>query len=207
MTDTTYIIDVYSKIANNFSNTRYKTWQAVSEFIDSFQVNSINGDIGCGNGKNMLYRTDVKFEGIDLCDEFVEICKLRSLKVKKGNIINVPYIDNYFDNVISIAVIHHLERREDRIKAIKELIRIAKPGGKIMIYVWAFEQPEDTKRKFKTQDEMVSYNTKDGNIYYRYYHLYKQNELEDEICEICEKVNIIKSSYERGNWYIILEKL
>ena len=211
--DISDINKTYSNIAKDFSNTRYKVWPAVAEFIDTFTSNSFNGDIGCGNGKNILYRTDLKFVGYDICDEFIDICKKRNLDVRKGNILNLPIDDNYFDNIISIAVIHHLSNIDDRVKAIRELYRITKKGGRIMIYVWAFEQPEDSKRQFTNQDEMVSYKKTNGDIYYRYYHLYKEGELEKEInlalnFELNFEFNnykIIKKSYERGNWYIIIE--
>lgn len=49
-------------------------------------------------------------------------------------------------------MIHHLSTDKRRIKAIQELSRILKPGGKIMIYVWALEQ---RLRKFKSQDVLV----------------------------------------------------
>ena len=41
---------------------------------------------------------------------------------------------------MSIAVIHHFSSPERRLNAIKELFRIAKTGGKILIFVWALEQ-------------------------------------------------------------------
>jgi SAM-dependent methyltransferase len=47
-----------------------------------------------------------------------------------------------FDSVISIAVIHHFSTKTLRIEAIKEMHRILKVGGKVLIYVWAFEQEE-----------------------------------------------------------------
>jgi len=199
------IQDVYNNIANDFSNTRYKPWKPVAEFIDTFNETDINCDIGCGNGKNMLYRK-INFKGIDICDEFVKICNQRNLDVIKGNILDIPFQDNYFDNIICIAVIHHLKDIKDRINAIKELFRICKKGGKIMIYVWAYEQPDNSKRKFYSCDEMVSYKKVNGEIFYRYYHLYKKNELEEEIKESNIKYKSIISQYNNGNWYIILEK-
>ena len=45
-----------------------------------------------------------------------------------------------FDAVLSIGVIHHFSTHKRRTKAIQELARILKPGGRIMIYVWAMEQ-------------------------------------------------------------------
>ena len=55
---------------------------------------------------------------------------------------------------------------------------------------------------------MVPYKKKSGEIYYRYYHLYQQGELESEINEI-KKYNyeIIESDYECGNYYVIIKKL
>jgi len=200
---------VYGNISQEFNNTRYKIWPSVQNFIDTFETNSMNGDIGCGNGKNMA-RLDVKFKGMDLTQEFVDICKKKSLDVIQGNILNIPFENSYFDNIICIAVIHHLENIEDRIKAISELFRIVKNRGKIMIYVWAFEQPENSKRQFKSQDEMVPFKTPTGT-HYRYYHLYIKDELEKEINLCCEKYdykyNLIQNNYEYGNWYITLEKI
>lgn len=59
---------------------------------------------------------------------------------------------NLFDAVISIGVIHHFSTKSRRSIAIKELCRILRPGGKLMIYVWAYEQ---ITRKFESQDVLV----------------------------------------------------
>lgn len=199
------ISEVYNKIANDFSHTRHSIWPSVAKFIDTFTESSLNADIGCGNGKNMLYKK-IQFKGIDICDEFVKICNDRNLDVVKGNILNIPFESEIFDNVISIAVIHHLESRQDRINAIKEIHRICKNGGKYMIYVWAFEQPKESKRKFSSQDEMVPFKKNNGEIYHRYYHLYIKGELESEIKESGIVYQSIESYYECGNWYVIVHK-
>ena len=199
------IANVYNNIATDFSNTRYKIWFSISKFIDTFKETDLNADIGCGNGKNMIYKS-LNFKGMDICDEFVKICKDRNLDVIKGNILSIPFESNMFDNVITIAVIHHLSTKEERINAIKEIHRICKDGGRFMIYVWAFEQPEDSKRHFQSQDEMVSFKKVNGEVHYRYYHLYKKDELEEEIKLSCIPYKIMESGYERGNWYVIITK-
>ena len=212
------ISEVYNTIADDFSKTRYKVWESVGNFIDTFEQNSVNADIGCGNGKNILYRPELNFKGMDISSSFVDICKNRKLDVIEGNILNIPFKPDYFDNVICIAVIHHLKTQQERVDAIRQLLKITKKGGKIMIYVWAFEQPQDAKRKFSTQDEMVYFKKRNGETYYRYYHLYKANELEHEI-KIANNnidnidnignignIDIYKSVYEKGNWYCIFEK-
>ncbi len=199
------ISTVYNNIATDFSNTRYKIWFSIAKFIDTFKETDLNADIGCGNGKNMIYKP-LKFKGMDICDEFIRICKERNLDVIKGNILDIPYETEMFDNVLCIAVVHHLSSKEERIKAIKELFRICKDGGKIMIYIWAFDQPTESKRHFKTQDEMVPYKKINGEVYYRYYHLYKEGELEEEVTLGGIQFKSMESGYERGNYYVIIEK-
>lgn len=167
----------------------------------------VNADIGCGNGngngKNMLYKS-LNFKGIDICDKFIEICKERNLDVIKGNILSIPFDSNIFDNVLCIAVIHHLSLKEERINAIKELFRICKNSGRIMIYNWTFDQPIESKRHFKSQDEMVPYKKINGKVHYRYYHLYKKGEIEEEIKLTGIRFKNIESNYERGIWYVII---
>ena len=53
-----HVKNVYDQIANEFSHTRYRPWSCVEKFMDDIPSNSIIGDIGCGNGKNMVYRNE-----------------------------------------------------------------------------------------------------------------------------------------------------
>jgi len=71
--------------------------------------------------------------------------------------LRLPYKDAIADVVISIAVVHHWASEERRVAAIKELMRILRPGGEMLVYVWALEQQEGSSygRKFETQDVMV----------------------------------------------------
>ena len=187
----TEVSNVYNQIAQDFSRTRSSVWNGCRIFLDSLPSQSTMADIGCGNGKNMLYRNDISSTGVDLCENFIKICKERKLNVIYGSICQIPLNSNAFNNTISIAVIHHLEKQEDRIKAISELLRITQSGGRVMMSVWAFEQDSTSKRKFATQDEMVPFKKLNGEVYYRYYHLYKKGELEDEINQV-NQVNQVK---------------
>lgn len=197
---------VYENIASAFDKTRYRSWTTVERILDTFNKDSLNGDIGCGNGKNMMYRKDLKFIGIDFCKKFIDICNEKELECYQADVRNTIFENNYFDNTISIAVIHHLDSRDKRINAINEMFRITKTGGTLFIYVWALEQPENSRRKFNRQDEMVPYKVK-GNTYYRFYHLYRFGDLEKELESTDYKYEIIESSYELGNHYIHLKKV
>jgi ubiquinone/menaquinone biosynthesis C-methylase UbiE len=198
--------DTYNIIASHFSKTRYKVWNGVSKFLDTIPTNQYCLDIGCGNGKNMLYRTDLKFSGIDICANFVKICQSRNLDVIEGNMLYLPYESEIFDNVICIAAVHHMRDKMDRVKAISEMFRVCKKGGSIFVLVWSFVQPENSKRKFNTTDEMVSWNM-NGTTVYRYYHLYHMNELQEEFNMTGYKFEVVSDFYEMGNWGLIIKSL
>ena len=193
---------VYDNIANDFSRTRYKVWNGVANYLDTIPANSMVGDIGCGNGKNMMYRDDLNYMGMDISSEMVKICNSRGYNTIEGDITNIPIEDNSMDYTMSIAVIHHIKERSDRIKALSELIRITK--NNILVTVWSFTQPADSKRKFTTRDEMVSFKNRDGSTFYRYYHLYVDGELEQEIIDAGGKV--IKKEDEKGNYAIVFNR-
>lgn len=202
------VAETYNHIAHDFSNTRtkYNIWNSVRKFIEELPSKSLVADIGCGNGKNMQLRTEeLTYSGVDISEKMVNICQARGFNVILGDILQIPFAGDTFDAVMSIAVIHHLEKRSDRVAAIRELVRITKPGGKILIYVWAFEQPVESKRKFTSQDEMVPFKNKDGSVYYRYYHLYTNDELLGEVMEACPTLKIIVSHVEYGNYVIVAD--
>ena len=192
--------NTYEQIAEHFDSTRQYVWPTVKNFVDKFEPNSLVADIGCGNGKNM-YREDCFNLGFDFCQKFTEICKIKDKEIVVADNLNIPLKSNLFDYVLSVAVIHHFSSIEKRKKAINELMRILKIGGKAFISVWAKKQPEKSKRQFTKSDNMVEWN-KFGKKYYRYYHIFD----EDELYQLCKNYNIIHYEYSCGNWSIILEK-
>ena len=189
---------VYNKIANDFSRTRYKVWGGVKQFLDTIPMGSVVGDIGCGNGKNMMYRNDLSYIGMDISDEMVGICKERGLNAITGSILDIPI--ERVDYSMSIAVIHHLETREERVRALSELLRITKHN--ILVTAWSFYQ---NKRKYASQDEMISFTNRDGSVYHRFYHLYVDGELAQEIKDAGGE--IISENIENENYYIVFKNV
>ena len=53
---------------------------------------------------------------------------------------------------------------------------------------------------------MVPFKT-DNNIYYRFYHLYRKDEIEKELSMCNYDYTIIEKDYELGNYYIYLKKI
>lgn len=202
-----HVHDVYNIIAPHFDITRNGyMWTEIKQFILNMEKNSIIADIGCGNGKNMLYRKDCFFVGCDASEQFIKICKEKGLTVLVANNLKLPFRDNSFDYVMSVAVIHHISSEKRRLCAIRELVRILKQNGLLFIQVWAFEQQN---KKFTKQDVMIPWTfrnkfDKTSTIIERFYHLFVENEL-NKLLEMCN-IKIIQSINDHENWVIIAQK-
>jgi ubiquinone/menaquinone biosynthesis methyltransferase len=207
--------DGLNKVISFGTDAKWK--QKILKMVAAKQPKSIL-DIATGTGDLAILFASTTAEeiiGLDISQGMLDVGKKKieaqkltsKIQMVLGDGENIPYPDNYFDNLISIAVIHHLPTKEERIKAISELIRVVKPKGRILIYVWAFEQPPESKRKFTSCDEMVPFQNKDGTIFKRYYHLYVENELETEINQVkAHQFEIVRSFNEMGNWCCVIEK-
>jgi hypothetical protein len=54
-----HVHNVYDAIARTFSDSRYRPWPHVAEFLHTFSSGSFVLDIGCGNGKYLNVRNDL----------------------------------------------------------------------------------------------------------------------------------------------------
>lgn len=84
--------------------------------------------------------------GCDRSQGLLEICRSQSYEVLTANCLSLPYRDNTLDAVLSIAVIHHLSTCERRREAVQEMMRVLRPSGRCLIYVWAKEQNRESKK-------------------------------------------------------------
>ncbi len=56
------------------------------------------------------------------------------VEVETGDITRLPFADASFDAVISMTVIHNIPSRGARDQALRELVRVLRPGGRIAIF-------------------------------------------------------------------------
>ncbi|PIK47895.1 putative alkylated DNA repair protein alkB-like 8 isoform X3, partial [Apostichopus japonicus] len=137
---------VYNEIAPHFSYTRYKPWPHVSNFLNGLEDGSLVLDVGCGNGKYIGVNPRVFMIGCDRSEELISICGQRGHEVLVCDGLTVNMKSDLFDACISIAVIHHFSTEHRRLDAVKELVRLLRPGGEALIYVWAMEQTKQDKK-------------------------------------------------------------
>lgn len=203
-----YVTNTYNVIANEFDDSRYCVWDFVKQFlVDKKHLSGI--DVGCGNGKNMIHEHMV---GIDECDAFVKICNQKGKRVTKACCCSIPFEDNTFDYAMSISVIHHLSSEERRMQAIRELVRIVKPGGQILFNMWSVEHQE--KRVFQQGDNYVPWFMKPKKnecrrSYIRYYYIHDFDSIVcfcETIRSVFENVSIESDFNEKGNWVVLMTK-
>jgi ubiquinone/menaquinone biosynthesis C-methylase UbiE len=91
-------------------------------------------DAGCGEGitleKIMTTFPQARVEGLDSDPENIAICRTHNLPAVQGSLYNLPYPNEDFDSCLLMEVIEHLD---DPQKAIKELARVMRPKGRLVI--------------------------------------------------------------------------
>jgi SAM-dependent methyltransferase len=175
-------VDNYGIVSTRFDRSRYAIWPGVKEFLDSLPSQTKILEIGCGNGKNMIYRLDLQFTGIDPCEELLAICKLKGLNVNYGIATALEIDDDSYSASLSVAVIHHLSTHYRRLHAVNEMIRITSPGGKVFIQVWSTD--DEKYKKYATnnsQDALIPFTTNEGAVVMRFYHFFTHHEFEELI--------------------------
>lgn len=141
--------------------------------------------------------------------------------------LHLPHPPQAFDFAISIAVVHHLSTPERRVQAVESILDTLKLGGKALIYVWALEQESSRRgwteqdaqdvmvpwvmrgskkeRKAAERDEAAEEHSQGGDrTFHRYYHLYRQGELEHDVQ--AAGGNVAEAGYEKDNWWVVAER-
>lgn len=192
--------DIYEEIAEHFKVTRVFTWSWVKEFIEKLPNKSIIYDIGCGNGRNMVFDNHIMI-GIDNCEKFINMCLKDNKLAIYANMTNINLPNNSADAIICIASFHHLSNFENRLKALNEMNRLIKPGCKILLSVWSINQPKKTRVVFNNYgNQMVSWNNK----YKRFYYIFKIDEIKSLFS--IANLKILEYKYDCGNEIFILTK-
>lgn len=236
---------VYSAIAPHFAATRYAPWPAVDAFLASLPHHALVADLGCGNGKYLLVAQRLPNEpfavGTDRCAPLVDIAAkqredgtIGSSRFDAGvaDVRELPFRDCVFDAAVNIAVVHHLATEERRVSAWRETMRILRPGGRLLAYVWALERPSTPKpkrgnhgakmlsRRFEGQDVFVPWQMRrrkagansdkilgePEETHKRFYHVYRKGELERELEQV-PHAKVVRSYYDHQNWCAEVERV
>ena len=185
----------YNDIAPDFDKTRAYVWPGIKAFVKYVGPNDKVLDLGCGNGKLRLLFKDVKIDytGADNSSALLKLAgdkadlALPGQKFAEAEVFNLPFVDNSFDAVFFLAVLHHIPGKDLRLKTLREINRVLKPGGVLVMTSWNRWQNEYNRHIFKyTLLKLFGKSELDfkdfylpwmGGKAYRYYHAFTLGEV------------------------------
>lgn len=186
----------YDKIAESYAAARTQPWPEVLDFIMEIPAGDLVLDVGSGHGRHSrpLALTGHRVVGIDFSRRLLSIGKkstsssreFRTIEWVTGEAMALPFSDGTFDAALSIAVLHHLPSREDRVKALEEMKRVLRPGGTAFVSVWSIDHPRVAELlggSPKKPDVEIPWRLPDGSLVPRPYHLFRESELGESVIE------------------------
>jgi ubiquinone/menaquinone biosynthesis C-methylase UbiE len=220
----------YNRIAPLFTIKRAKLTPDILYLKKYAQNNDKILDLGCGYGRlwQLFAGKKIEYLGTDNSKKQIEIAKSRfpDARFIKSDSFLVPVDNNYFDKIFCLSVIHHLPSVTYRLKILKEIERVLKPEGKLIITAWSVWQNPKIKKimlKYKIRKLFRLSPMDDGDIFIpfkneyrellanRYLHCFKKDELRDLVRKAGFKIletKVLKRdrSGENKNILIIAQK-
>jgi tRNA (uracil-5-)-methyltransferase TRM9 len=219
-----HVHSFYSEMAAEFSSTRNKPWPMLSEFYRKHvKGGELTLDAGSGNGRNTEYPE--RTVSLDYSAELLRISqkKMQCISHCRGDLSQrLPFRSNLFSVVLSIAVLPHIVSHGRRTAALRELHRVAREGGILFVCVWS-DTPVGQELKLAPildmedrsgivplggEEEMAENDVfvqwKKKNRLNRYYHLFREGELESLVREA--GFSVMESGCDYGNHYAVCEK-
>lgn len=188
----------YDLVSDKFSETRKHFWRDLEFIKDYVKDGDSVFDYGCGNGRLLGPFSDKKINyfGADISGKLINLAKNKYLgenihfsKIDPSQ-TSLALNDNFFNAVYSVAVFHHLPGKVYRENVVKELYRITKPGGYVIIAVWNLWQKKYVSKIIKNwyekilgrsfldwNDCYITFKNNQGEVFRRYHHAFTKREI------------------------------
>ncbi|MHA2279203.1 MAG: class I SAM-dependent methyltransferase, partial [Candidatus Kariarchaeaceae archaeon] len=215
--------DTYNVISESYHTKKSEAWTDLISSVPELKQDSpgylIN--VGAGNGRNLKFVSRTLVIALDIADNLLRnyVADLAHQRVA-ASATQVPIRKMAANEVFSIAVIHHLENEEQRVKAIKEFYRINIQQGKTIITVWR-KWRKEIKEKLMTRirtgesiNDLVNHhrpwkNSSGKTLGIRFYHYYSWKELYFQVNKskfTIQERKIMGGKYKDGNFLVKLLK-
>jgi len=213
----------YDNIAEDFSRTRKSVWEEFKPLADYVKTGDRVLDLGCGNGRlaELFNEKSISYSGLDISEKLIDIAKKRypeqDFQVFGG--LKIPFEDNYFDKVFCISVLFHIPGRELREEFLREVKRVLRPDGKLILSVWYMWQQGSfwslflkfTLKKLFGKSQLDFFDTMKlwGGTSKRYLHNFRKGEFKRLIERtgfVIEKLFVLKRGQKNKNLVVIAKK-
>lgn len=162
----------YYDLAIKLTMPEQKFRSRLVDFVDP-QDKDLILEFGFGTGKNLILinerNSKAKLYGIDIDPKVKMIAERNlskyfvssSLALYDGN--NLPFEDNTFDTLVSSLVFHHLGK-PGKISVLKEMYRVLKPDGKLVIGDWGKPKNKLRRLNFYLVQLIDGFATTEDNV-------------------------------------------
>lgn len=182
---------VYDAIAEAWVKTRSGPWPEVREFLQTIPRGARLVDVGAGSGRYLKVdeARGLTLVGVDVSRGQLAVARREAPEARlvRGDARALPLRREAASAVMLVAVVHHFERREDRVAAIAEARRILKPRGRALLTCWSREADVfDGARPAPgrgPRDFLVPFKAEQAAPVERFFHAYDPGELEREAQE------------------------
>ena len=138
------ISGVYGEIRTVEDGTRQEAWRACADDAGCCL------EIGCGNGLllgMLAANPNLRIVGVDFAEKM--LCESRARLGVVGERVAfarcvsalLPFPDGAFDCVLCVNVLHNLPSNNYRERTLEELVRVARPGGRLVFDVRSSRNP------------------------------------------------------------------
>lgn len=209
------VVRTYDAIAESFDKKRDTPWPEVIEFIRNLPPSILVLDLACGNGRHthVVCNEGHRAVGLDASKRLLAIAARREPRAAYilGDLCAIPLRDGSVSAVLATASIHHLPSETERFTGVREIARVLRPGGRVLVTAWALEQFASEKsptREGMTHgpgagDVWVPWRA-EGCAVLRFYHLFRDGELRDLVL----KSGLRLERYFRSgdNYFVVAER-
>jgi SAM-dependent methyltransferase len=93
-------------------------------------------DVGCGTGilGARLMTAGYDVAGVDVSAHMLRRASHRGLNVTEASSDALPFADAAFDGAFTVAVLHHLREPAVVLRTIREMVRVVRPGGRVILW-------------------------------------------------------------------------
>lgn len=222
----------YSEFAAAFSETRSPAQMRLDRIVAYIGDAGKVLDIGCGNGRlaERLAREGkrARYVGVDASPQLIAIASARTPRLRVliadffvADITQAgwgqAFANTSFDIAIALAVLHHIPSFDLRVKILRDVYALLKPGARCILTNWAFDRNERQRKRLvawteigvdaralEPGDALLAW--KRGGIGYRYCHLITKEEMAQ--LAVASGFQIVKQYYADAelNLYSVLRK-
>lgn len=219
----------WNTIANSFDRTRKKPWKPVIDYLSTLSEHAVVGDFGCGNGRHTveIAKKCQKAIGIDISINLLKIVQMNlkiypNVDLIHAHLSSIPLRNDSLDGILFIASLHNIPKKRNRVHSLKETYRVLKRNGRMLLSVWNLDKDFFYNRYDNVQLLNIDKsNLEPGDVFIfwnqdklhipRYYHLYEEDEIKDEVESVGFHIESLKrirlaSTNHPENYFLILKK-